>query len=87
MQNNARCHVSRETKIWFERQNILLLAWPPYSPDLNQLEKSWGIHTNIMYSQGHQYDTIQELEVVVKTSLSNIEIDILQMLSEFFNLF
>ena len=81
MQDNARCHVSRETKAWLERQNIPVMDWPPYSPDLNPLENLWGILSNIVYSHGKQYYTIQELGVAVKTTWSNIRIEHLQTLS------
>ena len=81
MQDNARCHVSRETKAWLERQNIPIMDWPPYSPDLNPLENLWGILSNIVYSHGKQYHTIQELGVAVKTTWSNIRIEHFQTLS------
>ena len=70
MQDNARCHVSRETKAWLERQNIPIMDWPPYSPDLNPLKNLWGILSNIVYSHGKQYHTIQELRIEHLQTLS-----------------
>jgi transposase len=43
-QDNARSHVSKMTKEFFEIVGMdLLEAWPPYSPDLNIIEVVWSI--------------------------------------------
>lgn len=44
MQDNARPHVSVETKAVLKELEIDLLDhWPPYSPDLNNIEVIWAI--------------------------------------------
>ena len=43
MQDNARTHTSRQSKEWFENHGILLLDWPPYSPEMNPIENLWAI--------------------------------------------
>lgn len=44
MQDNARPHVSFETKAVLKELDIDLLDnWPPYSPDLNIIEVIWAI--------------------------------------------
>lgn len=81
MQDNARCHVSRNTISWLARQNIPTMDWPPYSPDLNPIENIWGILTNEVYSNGKQYTTIPELEIAVFTAWRNLRQEVLENLA------
>jgi hypothetical protein len=40
-QDNASSHKAKVCLKWFEDHGIELLEWPPYSPDLNPIEKLW----------------------------------------------
>ena len=42
-QDNAPIHVARSSKAYFQKKQIPLLQWPPYSPDLNILENLWAL--------------------------------------------
>lgn len=42
MQDNARIHTAKKVKSWFKDNAILLLEWPPYSPDMNPIENLWA---------------------------------------------
>ena len=44
LQDNARCHTSKESSKWLiENQINILPNYPPYSPDFNAIEKMWKI--------------------------------------------
>lgn len=41
--DNASFHKSKELKDLFEQYNVKLEFLPPYSPELNPIEKLWGL--------------------------------------------
>ena len=41
-QDGATAHTAYYTKEWFNDNNIKTIPWPPYSPDLNPIEKIWA---------------------------------------------
>jgi len=43
MQDNASIHTAKKVIQWCEDHAILLLDWPPYSPDMNPIEHVWAI--------------------------------------------
>ena len=38
MQDNAPIHTAEIIKEWFRNNDILVIKWPPYSPNLNPIE-------------------------------------------------
>lgn len=72
-QDNASIHASRQTKRWFEENNIEVLSWPPCSPDLNPIENLWGILASKVYANNTQYNTVTELKIAIKDAWAEIE--------------
>ena len=54
-QDNASLHISKLTKIFFQKRNINVLSWPThYSPDLNPIENDWAKSRHV-YKNGSQF--------------------------------
>lgn len=79
-QDNAPIHTARLTKAWIQGQNVDLLPWPPYSPDLNIMENVWGWLSRKVYEGGRQFETKEELVETIKSSWSEISLDYLSSL-------
>jgi transposase len=43
MQDRAPGYVAGETKRDLEDRGIIVIFWPPFSPDLNPIERVWHI--------------------------------------------
>jgi transposase len=43
MQDNPSIHAAKKVIQWCEDYAILLLDWPPYSPDMNPIKHVWAI--------------------------------------------
>lgn len=65
MQDNARIHTACSTIEWLKNNQIQVMDWPAYSPDLNPIENVWGILARRVYVNGKQFDTIPELKSAV----------------------
>ena len=64
IQDNARPHKYGDCKEFLESNyEPNLITMPPYSPDLNPIEKIWGIMKNKVYEIGaREYENRKELK-------------------------
>lgn len=79
-QDNAPIHNARVVKSWIESQNVELLPWPPYSPDLNIIENVWGWLTRKVYEGDKQYESNEELIAGIEAAWAEISLDYLKSL-------
>ena len=61
-QDNAPIHTAKIVKEWFTNKNVTVLQWLAKSPDLNIIENVWGHLSRVLYENGKQYDSLNELE-------------------------
>lgn len=78
--DNAPIHTARVAKSWINSQNIQILNWPPYSPDLNIIENVWGWLSRKVYEGGKQYETKDELIEGIYAAWREISLDYLKSL-------
>ena len=73
-------HTANVVKNWIRKQNVTLLDWPPYSPDLNIMENVWGWLARKVYESGKQYETKSYLIEVINKAWSTISLDYIKSL-------
>lgn len=79
-QDNAPIHNARVVKEFIASQNVNILDWPPYSPDLNIIENVWGWLSRKVYEGGRQFDDKQSLIEAIKDAWNQISLDYINSL-------
>lgn len=72
-QDNASPHTSKSTDSYFEGKNVDVLNWPSKSPDLNPIENLWGYLTKRVYSNGRQFNSVDDLEKTIYHEWNSID--------------
>jgi transposase len=63
--DNAGWHKGKKVKKFLENQNIRLIFLPPYSPQLNPVERFWKfMRKNVTHN--HFYELVSDFEDAVK---------------------
>jgi hypothetical protein len=81
-QDNAPIHTSGMTRNWFQANNVRVLDWPSYSPDLNPIENLWGILVRIVYANGRQFNSVPELRAEITRNWDLISVNHFQNLAD-----
>lgn len=72
-QDNASIHTASATREFFEEHNVKVMTWPALSPDLNPIENLWGIMSRMIYANGRQFDTVEELKEAISAAWSQVD--------------
>ena len=72
-QDNAAPHTARRTQECLQRNGFKTFSWPPYSPDLNPVERVWGMLSREVYRGGAQYHTIRDLEQAIEREIGAVD--------------
>lgn len=78
--DNAPIHTARVVKSCIQSQNVGLLSWTPYSPDLNLIENVWGWLTLEIYGSGKQFSSVPELVKAIEFGWDSISLNYLASL-------
>lgn len=71
-QDNAPIHVSESTMQWLDDHNVEVISWPARSPDLNPVENVWAKLSQMVYANGRQFNSINELKVAITENWANV---------------
>ena len=73
MQDNALGHASAETKADLRERGIEVIEWPPYSPDLNSIERVWFIIKHNLQEDYPERMTPTQLKEAVQKTWDDLE--------------
>lgn len=77
-QDNVRPHIVWSVKELLKNEKIRLIPHPPYSPDLNAVEKVWNLLKNEVNCR--EYKNCDELEEGIKNSWEKITLETMNSL-------
>ena len=66
-QDNARAHYARLSPDYLTQNNVNVLPWPSFSPDLSPIEHLWDQLGSHVYSSRNQINNRQQLIQTLKT--------------------
>ena len=73
-QDNAPCHTAHKIRDFFEQNSIIVMKWPPNSPDLNCIENLWSWLDNQLSKI--QILNLDQLQFEITKILSNVPVEI-----------
>jgi hypothetical protein len=80
LQDGASIHRSKSTNIWCKSNNIALIPWASYSPDMNPMENVWSHLCTIIYVGGKTYNDLLSLKRAIADAWTSMSQEYLQTL-------
>ena len=71
-QDNARAHVARLSMAFLQQNNINVMHWPPYSPDLSPIEHLWDVLDRRFRNRSQPPTMLQTLRLALMQELNAI---------------
>lgn len=72
MQNGAPGPAAADTREDFRERSIIIIFWPPFSPDLNSIERVWQIIKNYIQNHYSEVMSYDKLRIAVKDAWDKI---------------
>jgi len=72
-QDNASIHTAARTKAFFDEVALDVMDWPALSPDLNPIENVLGYLSQVVYGDGKQYETKDQLKTAIQRAWSAMD--------------
>lgn len=72
MQDGAPGHAAGETKEDLQERGIIIIFWPPFSPDLNPIERVWHIMKNYLQDNYPENMSYERLRAAVKEAWEKV---------------
>ena len=70
--DNARPHVARVCRDFLNQNNVQVLDWPPYSPDLNPIEHLWDALDRRVRKRVNVPNNVAHLQLAIIQEWNNI---------------
>ena len=72
IQDGAPGHIAGETREDLRECGVIMIFWPPYSPDLNPIERVWHIMKNYIQDNYPEYMLYDDLQAAVKDAWEKV---------------
>lgn len=72
-QDNAPIHTAAVNRGWFAEQDVRVLPWPALSPDMNPMENVWGMLVRLIYAEGRQFESVEQLKIGIIAAVNQID--------------
>ena len=84
MQDNGPIHTAKKVKKWFDDNGIMVMEWPPYSPDLNPIEHLWFHLKELVYKFNPDIERVEGNDEKIRETLFEALFKAWQSIDEYY---